>query len=376
MSNRDRYAHVAGWGMYVPATRLTNHELTQRVETTDEWIRTRTGIVERRVAGEHETTASMATEAGLRALERAGVAPDDVDAIIVATVTGDYVTPSTACLVQAGLGAANAAAFDVSAGCAGFIYALALARMGIVSGQWNRVLVVGAETLSRFTDWSDRNTCVLFGDGAGALVLVAGEQPGGVLSTILHADGSGADLLLIPAGGSRLPASAETVSARQHSIRMDGPAVFRFATRVMPAAIEEVAQAAGMRLDEIDLVIPHQANVRIIESARKHLSLPEKAIFVNIDRYGNTSAASIPIALCQAVEEGRLTDGSRLVVVGFGAGLTWAAAALRWGVPRPARPLTGSARAWLRLRYLLGGLRMRLRRLLYSLLRFLPGGEE
>jgi len=371
-----KYAHITGWGMCVPPNVLTNDDLAQRVDTSDEWIRSRTGIVERHVAGREDSTATLAIAAGRAALNRADLAPDALDAIIVATVTGDYVTPATACLVQAGLGAAGAAAFDVSAGCAGFLYALSVARMGIASEQWKTALVIGAETLSRFTNWQDRNTCVLFGDGAGALVLTAREEPGGVLSTVLGADGSGADLLFVPAGGSREPASAESVAASRHTIQMDGPAVFRFASRAMPAAIRQATQVAGLELSDIDLVIPHQANVRIIDSARKQLDLPAEIVFVNIERYGNTSAASIPIALCEAAEAQRINDGSHVVLVGFGAGLTWAAAAIRWGVPLPAQPQTWSRRLMQRLRFLLSGGRMRLRRWAHILRRYLPNPER
>jgi len=361
--------------MYVPQSVLTNDDLAKRVETSDEWIRSRTGIVERHIAGPQDTTATMATAAARAALDRADLAPGQIDAIIVATVSGDYMTPSTACLVQDGLGASSAAAFDISAGCSGFIYALALAHMGIASGQWNTVIVVGAETLSRFTNWQDRNTCVLFGDGAGALVVCAHDKPGGILATRLGADGSGADLLMIPAGGSRQPACAESVAAAQHFIQMDGTAVYRFATRAMPAAIQEVVKAAGLRLQDVDLIIPHQANVRIIEAARKALGLPEEALFVNIERYGNTSAASIPIALCEAANDQLINDGSHLVLVGFGAGLTWAAAALRWGIPLPARPQHWPYRQWQRLRFASGAIRMRLRRLLHWLERIFPLGD-
>jgi len=370
-----RHAHIAGWGMYVPQLVLTNDDLAQRVDTSDEWIRTRTGIVERHIAGPQDTTSTMAIAAGRAALDRADLAPGQIDAIIVATVSGDYVTPSTACLVQAGLGASSAAAFDISAGCSGFIYALSLAHMGIASGQWKTVMVIGAETLSRFTNWQDRNTCVLFGDGAGALVVSAHEEPGGILATRLGADGSGADLLRIPAGGSRQPASAESVTAAQHYFQMDGSAVYRFATRAMPAAVQEVVKAAGLTLQDVDLIIPHQANVRIIEAARKVLGLPEEALFVNIERYGNTSAASIPIALCEAADDQLINDGSHLVLVGFGAGLTWAAAILRWGIPLPARPQRWPYRQWQRLRFALAGIRMRLQRLLHLLARHLPPGN-
>ena len=372
----SQYAHIAGWGMYAPEKILTNDDLSQMVETSDEWIRTRTGIVERRIAGEEETTSTMALEAARQALHSADVTPGEIDAIIVATLTGDYLTPATACLVQAGLGAMKAAAFDVGAGCSGFVYGLGIGRMGIESGQWSTVLVIGAETLSRFTNWEDRDTCVLFGDGAGAVVLVANSEAGGILSTVMGADGSGADLLIVPAGGSRRPATEETLRERLHSIKMDGRAVFRFAARAMPDAISETLEAAGLTTEEIDLIIPHQANTRIIDSARKRLSLPEETFFVNLDRYGNTSAASIPIALCEAAENQLINDGSLLVLVGFGAGLTWAAAAIRWGVPLPIEPAPWWHRQMRRLRFAYARLPMFLRRWLYRIWQILPFGEE
>jgi 3-oxoacyl-[acyl-carrier-protein] synthase III len=371
-----QYAHIAGWGMYVPERILTNDELSQMVDTSDEWIRTRTGIVERRIAGERETTSTMAIEAARRALLRADVAPGSIDAIIVATVTPDYVTPSTACLVQAGLGAENAAALDLGAGCSGFVYGLGVARMGIESGEWRVVLVIGAETLSRITNWEDRDTCVLFGDGAGAVVITAGESPGGILSAVMGADGSGADLLIVPAGGSHQPATAETVAGHAHFLHMDGRAVFRFATRAMPDAILRALEKASLTLEEVDLVIPHQANTRIIESARKRLSLPEEAFFENLSRYGNTSAASIPIALCEAASDELVNDGSLLILVGFGAGLTWAAAAVRWGVPLPIAPARWWQVRWQRVRFALARIPMRIRRVLYHLWRILPFGQE
>ena len=371
-----QYAHIAGWGMYVPDRIMTNDDLSLMVDTSDEWIRTRTGVVERRIAGERETTSTMAIEAARQALHRADVSPGAIDAIIVATVTPDYVTPSTACLVQAGLGAEHAAALDLGAGCSGFVYGLSVARMGIETGDWSVVLVIGAETLSRITDWEDRNTCVLFGDGAGAVLLMAGDAPGGVLSTVTGADGSGADLLIVPAGGSRQPATAETVANREHFLRMDGRAVFRFAARAMPDAITRSLEKAGLTVEEVDLIIPHQANTRIIESARKRLSLPEEVFFENLDRYGNTSAASIPIALCEAVEDELVNDGSLLVLVGFGAGLTWAAAAVRWGVPLPTEPASWIQVQWRRVRFGAARIRMRVRRVLYWLWRILPFGQE
>lgn len=332
-----RYAHIVGWGMAVPQRVVTNHELAQFVETSDEWIVTRTGIRERRVAGPQESTATLSIAAAEEALAIAGIAPRDVDLILVATVTPEYLFPATACLVQDALGATKAGAFDLLAGCSGFIYGLHMAAAAIRAGVHQVALVIGAETLSRIVNWRDRNTCVLFGDGAGAVVLQGREEPGGVLASMIRADGSGGELLILPAGGSRLPISEAVVRDGCHFVRMNGREVFRFATRVMEKATREVVAQAGLRLEDVDLIIPHQANIRIIEAAAKALGLPMDRFFVNIDRYGNTSSASIPIALCEAVQQGRLKPGDRAVMVAFGAGLTWAAAVVQWGIPR-ARP--------------------------------------
>lgn len=328
-----RYSRIVGWGMYVPERVLTNHDLARMVETSDEWIRTRTGIRERRIVSRaDETTATLAARAARVALERAGLPATAVDMIIVATSSPEHLFPATACVVQDLIGAVNAGAYDLSAACSGFVYALAMAHGLIVSEQADTVLVIGAETLSRLVNWRDRNTCVLFGDGAGAVVLRASEMPGGVLATVLGADGSGAYLLSLPAGGSRKPPSLETVRNGEHYIHMDGKAVFRFATRIMAEATREVVAKAGLTLDDIALIIPHQANIRIIESSVvKQLKFPWDRVFVNLDRYGNTSTASIPIALTEAVAAGKIKPGDYVVLVGFGAGLTWAAAVIQWG---------------------------------------------
>ncbi len=367
-----RYAHIIGWGKYVPERVLTNADLEKMVNTSDEWIRTRTGIRERRIAANPEdTTATMAVRAARKALNMAGVQPGQLDLIIVATSSPEHIFPATACLVQNALGASKAGAFDLSAACSGFVYALAMAHAVIASGQAEYVLVIGSETLSRITDWKDRNTCVLFGDGAGALLLRASDQPGGILSTVLGSDGSGGDLLIVPAGGSRLPTSPETVAQGMHYIKMDGREVFRFATRVMAKATQEVVAKAGLKLQDVNLVIPHQANERIIHSSMSALKMTPEKVFINLDRYGNTSAASIPIALCEAIETGRVRPNDNLVFVGFGAGLTWAAAAVKWGVLLPAKPLSW----WRRLQIALQGpwasLRswmLRLGRRLYALI--------
>ncbi|MBP7694687.1 MAG: ketoacyl-ACP synthase III, partial [Anaerolineales bacterium] len=322
------YAHIVGWGMAVPERVMTNDDLARLVDTTDEWIVARTGIRERRIAGPKETTATLSAEAGRLALEVADVAPEDVDLVIVATSTPEHAFPSTASLVQDALGAENAGAFDLAAACTGFIYGLAMGSAAIRSGTAQNVLVIGAETLSRVVNWKDRGTCILFGDGAGAFLLQGRASPGGILSTLLRSDGSGGDSLIIPAGGSKLPATYDTVRDNQHTIHMDGKEVYRFATRVMTSAVKEVVEAAGLTLEQLRLIVPHQANKRIIESSAKSLGLPEDKFILNLDRYGNTSAASIPIAVCEAVAQGRLRPDDHLVLVGFGAGLTWGSALL------------------------------------------------
>ncbi|HOG47398.1 MAG TPA: beta-ketoacyl-ACP synthase III [Anaerolineae bacterium] len=343
-------AQVTGWGRCLPERIVTNEDLARVVDTSDEWIRSRTGIAARRIAAAHETTASLAIRAGRQALSIAGLPPHTLDLIIVATATPEHQFPSTACLVQDALGAAHAAAFDLSAGCTGFIYGLSVAAEMIAAGTYRSVLVIGAETLSRIVNWKDRNTCVLFGDGAGAVVLQAGSGDGGVLATTLGADGSGGDLLMIPAGGSKRPASAASVQKGEHYIQMDGREVYRFAVRIMVRAARQVTAEAGVALDDVALLVPHQANVRIIEAAIKDLGMARERVYINLQRYGNTSAASIPIALCEAVEAGRLQRGDCAVLVGFGAGLTWGAALLRWGVATPVPPVP----RWRRLLHWLG----------------------
>lgn len=363
-----RYAQIVGWGMYVPSKVLTNDDLAGMVDTSDDWIRARTGIVERRIAAPNETTATMAIRAAQAALQVANADPARLDLIIVATATPDYFFPATACLVQDALGATRAGAFDLSAGCTGFVYGLVVGSQMIISGAYNQVLVIGAETLSRIINWTDRNTCVLFGDGAGAVLLQASDVPGGVLSAVLGADGSGGDLLVLPAGGSRHPASVETVAQNMHYIHMNGPEVFRFATQVTAKAAKQALAEAGLHLEDISLFISHQANGRIIQSAAKSLKLPPEKVFVNLDRYGNTSSASVPIALCEAIEQGRVKRGDYLVMVGFGAGLTWAAVVVKWGVPLPvSRPLRRIV-AWRWVRYRWATLRSSLRRLGWKIL--------
>jgi 3-oxoacyl-[acyl-carrier-protein] synthase-3 len=331
------YAHITGWGMSVPESVLTNQDISKIVDTNDEWIRERTGIGERHIASNHQFPSSLGVEASIKALKIANLRPTDIDLIICATSSPEYIFPATACLIQDQLGATKAGAFDLSAACTGFIYATNMAAQAIRSGSIKNALVIGAETLSRFIDWKDRNTCVLFGDGAGAFVLQASDKPGGVLSAVLHSDGSGGDLLTIQGGGSRYPATEETVQEGRHFIQMDGKAVFRFATRVMAQATKEALVAAGLTIDQIKWVVPHQANIRIIEAAARGLSLPMERFIVNLERYGNTSTASIPIATVEAFEKGKINAGDKIVFVGFGAGLTWGAFVAEWTGPLPIK---------------------------------------
>lgn len=354
--------HVVGWGSYLPQQRLDNKELEARIDTTDQWIRERTGIRERRIAGEGEGTASMAIEAAKQALQVAGMSPRRIDLIIVATISPEYVFPATACLVQDAIGAVSATAFDISAGCSGFVYAMSLAEQAIRSGSARAAIVIGSETLSRFVDWDDRRTCILFGDGAGAVVLRAAEMPGGVLGSCLGTDGSGAELLYLPAGGARLPACEDTVAKRQHYIQMDGREVYRFAVKAMAQATREVLGKVGLDVGDVSLLIPHQANGRITAAAAKALGLPPERVVETVEWCGNTSAASIPIALCHAVSEGRVREGDLLVMVGFGAGLTWGAVAVRWDKV-PVSPPSWLRLQHYRLKYRLAALYSRGRRL-------------
>jgi 3-oxoacyl-[acyl-carrier-protein] synthase-3 len=359
MSNNHHYAHITGWGMAVPDRKLTNLELSEMVDTNDEWIVSRTGIRERRIACDEQTTATLATEAALRALAVANLRPADIDLIIVSTSSPEHIFPATACLVQDQIGAVKAGAFDLLAACTGFIFALNMAAQAIRSGSIENALVIGSETLSRIVNWQDRGTCILFGDGAGAFVLQAGKEPGGVLSAVMRSDGSGGDVLSLPGGGSRHPTSLQTINDGLHYIHMNGREVFRFATRVMAQATHEAVAAANLKLDDIHLVIPHQANRRIIEAAARGLEIPMDRMMVNLDRYGNTSTASIPIATCEAIEQGRLKAGDRTVFVAFGGGLTWGAAVAQWTGPFPSRHKVRPRRyRWLaRLRSLLSRLR-------------------
>ena len=340
-AGRRTYSQIVGWGSYAPSRVLTNFELARTLDTDDDWIRSRTGIGERRIAGPKESTAVMAVRAARAALRAADVSPRKVDLVVLATTTPDHPIPASAPMVQDALGAANAAAFDVNAGCSGFMYGLALANGLIAVGSHRNALVIGAETLSRIVDWTDRGTCVLFADGAGAVLLQATDQPTGLLSYNLGSDGFGRDLLKVPAGGSRRPASHETVEHGEHFVRMKGHELFRSAVDKMAKAAQLALAEAGLQPGQVALVIPHQANLRIIHAVAHHLRMPEDKFFVNIDRYGNTSSASIPIALAEAIEAGRVKQGDYLLLVAFGAGLTWGAAVVQWGVPAvvPAVPV-------------------------------------
>jgi 3-oxoacyl-[acyl-carrier-protein] synthase-3 len=327
-----RWARISGWGSYAPQAVLSNADLERMVDTNDEWIVSRTGIRERRVAAAHETTASMAAVAGARAIAVAGLGPDDIDLILVATLTPDYWMPSTAALVKEAIGNRRAAAMDVAAACSGFVYAYSTAYAYVTSGMARHVLVVGAELLTRFLDYTDRSTCILFGDGAGAVVVSVSDEPTGPHGIELTTDPQGAYMIWLPAGGSKSPSSAETVARGEHFIRMEGKETYRFATRTLASSALAAIERAGLHPDDIDLVIPHQANVRIIEAVAKGLDFPMERIFVNVDRFGNTSAASVPLALAEAVDGGRIKLGDRIVFVAFGAGFTSGAVALEWSV--------------------------------------------
>lgn len=330
MNTQLRPVGVIGTGKYVPEKILTNHDMEKMMDTNDEWIVSRTGIRERHIAAPDEATSDLAYEAAKAAAASAGISPSDIELIIVATITPDSAFPSTACILQDKLGAKGAAAFDLSAACSGFVYGLATATSFIQSGMYNNALVIGVDCLSRITDYSDRNTAVLFGDGAGAVILGEVPEGRGFKSFDLGAEGAGGPLLNIQAGGSRLPASETTLANKQHYIYMNGREVFKFAVRVMGTATIDVLDKAGLSKEDVDLFIPHQANIRIIQSAMQRLELPEDKVVINVDKYANTSAASIPLALVEAAEEGRMKAGDTILMVGFGGGLTWGASVLVW----------------------------------------------
>ena len=357
-------AHIVGWGSYLPKRVLTNNDIATFVDTSHEWIYTRTGIEERRIASERETTAMMAFEAAAEALAVANIHPMQVDLIIVATSTPSHIFPSTASQVQDLLGSTRAGAFDLSAACTGFIYGLSMGANSIESGAAKTVLIIGAETMSRVVDWRDRETCILFGDGAGAVVLRGLSVPGGIMASALGSDGSGADMLYLPVSyRNHIPTLGGEPVLNGHApntINMNGRQVFRFATRVIVESIQETVQKAGMTLEDIDLIVPHQANTRIIDAAAKRLKIPREKFFMNVNRAGNTSAASIPLALCAAVEAGRLEPNDNVVLVGFGGGLTWGASLAKWDATPPGIPLP--QQNWRDPRYVWARSKSRLRR--------------
>jgi len=360
-----KFAHIIGWGSFLPDRILTNDDLAQMVNTTNEWIFTRTGIRQRRIASERETTATLAFEAAARALAVADLHPSQLDLVIVATSTPEYIFPSTASRVQDYLGASRAGAFDLGAACSGFVYALSMAAQAIASESVKTAVVVGAETMSRVLDWHDRGTCILFGDGAGAVVLKGSSVPGGVMASTLRSDGSGGNLLSLPAVyHNPLPMLGPEYLHNGHkknTIDMNGRQVFRFATRVVSDCVQDVLRKAGLTVDDVALIVPHQANIRIIESAAKRLKIPPEKFYVNLDRVGNTSAASIPIALCEAIDAGRLQPDDNVVFVGFGGGLTWAASVVKWDVTPQEVSLLD--REWRRARYIAARSRSRVRQI-------------
>jgi 3-oxoacyl-[acyl-carrier-protein] synthase-3 len=322
---------ISGTGSYLPEKILTNADLEKMVDTTDEWIVTRSGIRERRMADSEQATSDLATEAARNALEMAGIQAGDLDLIIVATLSPDHFFPSTAALVQRNLGAFRAAAFDLEAACTGFIYALAIADAFIRNGTYTKVLVIGAEVLTRFIDWDDRSTCVLFGDGAGAAVLEPGNDgKRGIISTHLHSDGRLAELLYAPGGVSRMPPTHEVIDQKLNTVKMQGNDVFKVAVTKLAEVVEEVLEANGLSEKDIDFLVPHQANLRIIQATARRLRLPMEKVIVTVERHGNTSAASVPLALDEAVREGRIVSGDRVLLEAFGGGLTWGAALVHW----------------------------------------------
>ena len=329
-------AVITGWGMYAPSRVMTNDELATMVDTSDEWIVSRTGIKERRIAADGETTTTLSVHASRDALAVAGVDPSELDLVIVATCSPDYPLPATSVLVATELGATRAAGFDLQAACSGFLYALAAGTGFIRGGMYRNVLVIGVEVLSRFINWRDRNTCVLFGDGAGAVLLSASDQPGGLLGWDLFSDGNGCEAIIVPAGGSARPASAQTVADNLHYIQMAGRDVYKYATRQLAESASVALAQAGLTVADVDQFVFHQANLRIIEHVERQLGIPEDKVFVNIEKYGNTSAASVPMALAEAVAAGRIQPGDKILMVAFGAGYTAGAAVVEWTAD-PAR---------------------------------------
>lgn len=352
MREKSTAVGIVGLGTYAPERVLTNADLERMVDTSDEWIRTRTGICERHIAADHEATSDLAAVAAQRALADAGLPASALDLVLVATLTPDMTFPATANIVQHRIGAPMVPGFDLSAGCSGFVYGLTVGAQFVATGLYRHVMVIGSDALSRILDWTDRTTCVLFGDGAGAAILGPVPEGHGFLSFALGGDGGGADLLNLPAGGSRRPASAETVARREHFIKMSGNEVFKFGVRAMVDATLAALEKAGLTPKDVDLLVPHQANIRIMDAAARRLEIPMGRVFANVDRYGNTSAASVPLAFDQARREGLVEDGSVVVFVGFGAGLTWGATVLRWSEapwrerqPDAAQPATAETPA-------------------------------
>lgn len=327
---QNQRASITGIGSYLPSKVLTNYDLERMVDTSDDWIIQRTGIKERRIVENGQITSDLATHASLRAMEDAGVSPNDLDMIITSTITPDHIFPSTSCYIQQKIGASRASAFDILAACAGFIYALSVGESFVNSGAMKTVLVVGAECLSKITDYTDRTTCILFGDGAGAVVIQKSSAKHEILSTSLAADGSQADVLIMPGGGAKNPASLESVQQRTHYIQFKGKEVFKLAINNITNLITDTVNKNGLSLEDIDLIIPHQSNLRIIEATMEKLGLPMEKAVVNIDKYGNTSSASIPIAIDEARKEGRLSKGDIVMLVAFGGGLTWGSSIIRW----------------------------------------------
>lgn len=323
-------ASITGIGSFLPKKVLTNDDLTKMLDTTDEWITKRTGIKERRIVENGATASDLAIEASLRALDDANVLPSEVDLIVAATITPDCLVPSTACFLQDKIGASNAGAFDILAACAGFVYALSIAKSFVASGAMKTVLVVGTECLSKITDYTDRSTCILFGDGAGAVIVQRGNGRREIITTHLGSDGSQAELLMLPAGGSKLPTSHETIESRSHYIRLKGKELFKVAINNMVDVITKTVAENNMKLEDIDLIIPHQSNIRIIEAAMDRLKLPRKKAYINIDRIGNTSSASIPIAIDEIDKGGMLNPGDSVLLVAFGGGLTWSSSIIKW----------------------------------------------
>ncbi|MEM7033223.1 MAG: beta-ketoacyl-ACP synthase III [Chloroflexota bacterium] len=325
-----RHSQITGWGKYVPETVLTNAELEALVDTSDEWIVARTGIKERRIASEDETCSSMAVSAAQDALSVANLTPADIDLIIVATSSPDYLLPIVSSTIQDQL-QASCPAFTLVTGCTGFVYGVATAHQFIATGAFNHILIIGVELISRFVDWTDRNTCVLFGDAAGAIVLSGSDRPTGVKAFDLGSDGSKGKELILPGVGSNMKIDQAMIERGDQYIKMNGREVFKFATRVVPHTTQAVLEKANLTLDDIDLLLPHQANVRIINAARERLGLPAEKVYINAHKYGNTSAASIPVAMIEALQEGRIQKGDLLCMVSFGGGLTWASALVEWG---------------------------------------------